>query len=58
MTDTSLHSKAQKRYEQKMREAGLRRKAVWVPEAAETEFWDAIEKMRRDWHARGLLPDD
>ena len=58
MTDdtTSLHSQAQRRYEDRQREAGLRRKSVWVPEAVESDFWDAIERMRRDWRARGLLP--
>jgi DNA-binding LacI/PurR family transcriptional regulator len=47
----------QRRYEKGLREHGLKRKVVWVPEAAEAEFWRAVDRLRRKWRADGLLPE-
>ena len=56
--DPKLAANCQKRYSQAQADRGLVRKSVYIPAAAEAEFWHEIERLRRKWKREGLIPED
>lgn len=56
--DPKLAAECQRRYAQSQADRGLVRKSVYIPAAAEAEFWSTVERLRRKWKAEGLIYDD
>jgi hypothetical protein len=49
------HTIAQRKYHAKKRKEGMVRIGVWVPEKERDAFWQIVDKLRDQWHRRGLL---
>lgn len=52
--DPDSHAIAQRTYHQRQIDRGLVRLSVYVPDADRDGFWAAVEKLRDEWHAKGL----
>lgn len=53
--EPSSHVIAQRTYHQRQLDRGLVRLSVYVPDADRDAFWDAVDRLRERWVARGLM---
>ena len=51
------HAARQKKYEQRMKDAGFRRMSVWVPLRRRDQFNEAVADMQEEWELAGLYPE-
>jgi len=51
----SGHAVAQRTYHQRQLDKGLVRLSVYVPDDDRDAFWDAIDRLRERWYAKGLI---
>jgi hypothetical protein len=53
--DPSGHTVAQRTYYARQRAKGMVRLSVYIPDTERDAFWDAVDRLREDWHRRGLI---
>jgi len=46
---------AQRSYHQRQLDKGMVRLSVYVPDTDRDAFWDAIDRLRDRWQAKGLI---
>jgi len=51
----SGHAVAQRTYHQRQLDKGLVRLSVYVPDTDRDAFWDAVDRLRDRWQAKGLI---
>jgi hypothetical protein len=51
----SGHTTAQRTYYKRQLDRGLVRLSVYIPDTERDTFWDAVDKLRDKWRAKGLM---
>lgn len=54
-TQREAHRERQRSYHKRMRENGMLRMSVWIPEVARGEFETEFNKLVQDWTRRKLM---
>jgi len=51
----SKHAEAQRSYHQRQLERNMVRLSVYVPDSERDTFWGAIDELREEWRAKGVM---